>query len=144
MSEVNKAVIRRMIEEGVNKHNLSVITELYPNCVYRSPALGELRGEAFLQCMRSALAAFPDVHITVLDQFGEDDKVVTRFRFAATHRGTFMGIAATGKQADFTGMLIDRVINGKVVEEWEECDTLGMMQQLGLVPTVKLEAKVAA
>jgi predicted ester cyclase len=144
MSEVNKAVIRRMIEEGVNKHNLSVIAELYPNCNYRSPAFGELKGEAFVQFFRSVLAAFPDVHITVLDQFGEDDKVVTRYRMTATHRGTFMDITATGKQVDFTGMLIDRVINGKIVEEWEEWDTLGMMQQLGVVPTVKLEAKVAA
>ena len=143
MSEVNKAVIRRMMEEGVNKHNLSVIGELYPNCVYRSPAFGELKGEAFLQWFRSILAAFPDAHITVLDQFGEDDKVVTRYRFTATHRGTFMDIGATGKQIDFTGMLIDRIINGKIVEEWEEWDTLGMMRQLGVVPAA-VAAKAAA
>ncbi len=144
MSANDKAVIRRIIEEGINKHNLAVIAELYSDCVYRSPALGELRGEAFLNFLRSAFAAFPDVHIAVLDQFGEDDKVVTRYRFTATHRGTFMDIAATGKHVEFTAMVIDRVINGKIVEEWEEFDALGLMQQLGVVPFAKVKASAAA
>jgi predicted ester cyclase len=56
-----------------------------------------------------------------------------------------MGIAPTGKQVTLSGMMIDRIVNGKIVEEWEEWDSLGMMRQLGVVPpAAKGEAKVAA
>ena len=70
----------------------------------------------------------------MLDQIANDDKVVTRWTFAGTHRGTFMGIAPTEKQLVFSGICIDRFADAKIVEEWEEWDTLGMMQQLGVVP----------
>ena len=56
----------------------------------------------------------------------------------------FMDIAATGKQLMLSGILIDRIVGGKIVEEREEWDALGMMRQLGVVPAAKVEAKVAA
>jgi steroid delta-isomerase-like uncharacterized protein len=145
MSEVNKAVVRRAIEEGMNKHNMSVIAEVYPNCVYRSPGVGELRGEDYRQFVSSVLVAFPDFRLRVEDQLAEGDRVVTRWSCVGTHQGAFMGIASTGKQIKLSGIMIDRIVNGKIVEEWEEWDSLGMMQQLGVVPTAaKVEAKVAA
>jgi predicted ester cyclase len=56
-----------------------------------------------------------------------------------------MGIAPTGKQVTLSGIVIDRIVSGKIVEEWEEWDSLGMMRQLGIVPpAAKVEAKVAA
>jgi len=144
MSEVNKAIMRRVIEEGINKHDVSIIAELYPDCVYYSPAIGELRGEAYRKFFASVLAAFPDAHEIVKDQLAEGDKVVTRWSFTGTHKGTFMGVAATGRQVTITGMCIDRIVNGKIVEECEEWDTFGMMQQLGVVPAARVEAKAAA
>jgi steroid delta-isomerase-like uncharacterized protein len=144
MSAVNKAVIRRVLEEGMNKRNLSVIDELYADCVYHSPAVGELRGEAYRQFVKSVIDAFPDARMTVKDQLAEGDKVLTRWSLTATHRGEFMGIAPTGKQVSITGMCIDNIVNGKIVEEWEEWDSLGMMQQLGIVAKAKVEAPVAA
>jgi predicted ester cyclase len=57
----------------------------------------------------------------------------------------FMGAAPTGKQVTGSGMAISRVVKGKIVEEWEEWDSLGMMRQFGIVPpAAKVEAKVAA
>ena len=144
MSEANKAVIRRVLEECWNKHNFSVIAELYPDCLYHSPATGELRGEAFRQFMSSLFAAFSDTQATVEDQLAEGDKVFTRWRFTGTHKGEFMGIAPTGKQVAITGMCFDRVVGGKIVEECEEWDTLDMMRQLGVVPAAKVETKIAA
>jgi steroid delta-isomerase-like uncharacterized protein len=144
MSEVNKAIIRRVLEEGMNKHDNAVIAELYPNCVYHSPAVGELRGEAYRKFVASVLAAFPDAQATVNDQLAEGDKVMTRWSFTGTHKGIFMGIASTGRKVTMTGMCIDRIVNGKIVEEWEEWDSLGMMRQLGLVPHVKVAEPVAA
>lgn len=60
--------------------------------------------------------------------------VVTRWTFRGTHTGELMGIAPTGKQVTVTGISIDRVVGGKIVEEWNEMDDLGMMEQLGVVP----------
>jgi steroid delta-isomerase-like uncharacterized protein len=145
MSEVNKAVVRRALEEGWNRHSIPVIAELYPNCVYRSPAIGELKGEAFRQYVSSLFIAFPDFLGRVEDQLAEGDRVVTRWTSTGTHQGEFMGIAPTGKKITLSGIIIDRIVNGKIVEEWSEWDSLGMMQQLGVVPSaVKVEETVAA
>jgi predicted ester cyclase len=84
--------------------------------------------------MASLLAAFPDGRWTIEDQVAEGDKVVTRWSFTGTHQGELMGIAPTGKQVTTSGMVIDRIVEGKIVEEREEWDTLGMMQQMGAAP----------
>lgn len=140
----NKDVIRRLLDEGVNKHNFAIFTELYPSCVYHSSATGDLRGDAHRQFVASTFEAFPDCRLTILNQFAEGDMVMTRWSMVATHRGKFMGIPATGRRILITGMCIDRVVHGKIVEEWEEWDSLGMMRQLGLVPEVITEELVAA
>jgi predicted ester cyclase len=142
MNTATTAIVRRSFECW-NKRDFSVIAELFPNCIYHFPTTGELRGEAFRAYFTSLLNAFPDGRLTMLDQVQEDDKVVVRWSFTGTHRGELMGIAPTGKQVSFTGISIMRVAEGKIVEAWEEGDSLGMMQQLGLVPTINLEATVA-
>jgi len=144
MSEINKAIICRVVEEGINKHNNAVFAELYPNCLYHSSATGDLKGEAHRKFMDSILTAFPDGQETVQDQLAEGDKVMTRWTFTATHKGMFMGIAATGKKFTITGVCIDRIVGGKIVEEWEEWDALGMMRQLGVAPVAQVETKIAA
>lgn len=144
MSEFNKAMLRRVLEEGINKHDIGVIAELYPNCVYHSPATGDLKGDGYKQLVASMFAAFPDGRWTIEDQLAEGDKVLTRWTFSGTHKGMFMGMAATGRKITVTGMCIDRIVNGRIVEEWEEWDSLGMMRQLGVVPEVKVGELVAA
>lgn len=144
MSDFNKAILRRILEEGFNKHNNTVIAELYPNCVYHAAATGDLKGDAHKQFVASIFTAFPDGYWTVLDQMAEGDKVMTRWACTATHKGMFMGIPATGRKINITGVSIDRIINGKIVEEWVEWDSLGMMRQLGVVPEVKVGELVAA
>jgi len=143
MSEANKALARRVIEELFSKHNVALIEELFPDCVYHAPAVGELRGEAYRQFLTQVLAAFPDGQWTVEDQVAEGDKVVTRWSFTGIHRGNLMGIAR--KLVTTSGVMIDRIVGGKIAEEWEEYDALGMMQQLGAVPsTAQAEDNVAA
>jgi len=140
----NKALLRRWIE-GVNKGNLALFDEVYGDCVYNSPATGELKREALRQFMASLLAAFPDGRWTVEDQVAEGDKVVTRWSFTGTHQGELVGLAPTGKQVTTSGMVIDRIVEGKVVEEWEEWDTLGMTRQMSATPPLgKAEDKAAA
>jgi steroid delta-isomerase-like uncharacterized protein len=145
MSEANKALYRRLVEEGWNKQNLALLDELYADCVYYNPATGEIKGEALKQFLASMLAAFPDIRFTVEDQVAEGDKVVTRWSGTCTHQGEFMGLAPTGKQVTTNGMSIVRIVEGKVVEERVELDTLGFFQQLGAVPPLgKAEDKAAA
>jgi len=144
MYDMNKAIVRRVIEEGMNRHDTSVIAEIYPNCVYHSPITGDLRGEAYREFLASMLIAFPDARGIVLDQIAEGEKVMTRWSFTGTHKGKFMGIPSTGRRVTATGMCMDRVVDGKIVEEWEEWDSLGLMRQLGVVPEAKTGDLVAA
>jgi predicted ester cyclase len=139
MSEANKAIIRRVIDELLNgQGNLDVADELFaPEYVGHNPASPQdTRGpegvKGFASMFRSA---FPDVHFSVEDQVAEGDKVVTRWRGSGTHRGDLFGIAPTGKGASFVGIPINRIEGGKVAEEWQIFDALGMMQQLGAIPS---------
>jgi steroid delta-isomerase-like uncharacterized protein len=92
----------------------------------------------------SLLSAFPDIQRTVEDQFTDESQmVVTRWTATGTHLGYFMGIAPTGKRLTVTGIAIHRIASGQIVEEWQEWDTLGLMQQLGVVPTFKFETRAA-
>jgi steroid delta-isomerase-like uncharacterized protein len=143
MSEANKTLIRRAME-AMSKHDASAFFEFFPDCIYHSAATGELKGEAFRKFFTTALAAFPDFRVTVQDQISEGDKVVTRYVVTGTHRGEFMGVAPTGKQITLTGLCMDRIVNGKIVEEWDEWDALSMMRQLGMLPELKVGEPVAA
>ncbi len=95
-TEENKAIIRRGFEEILNHMNLDAVDAYFPsNYVGHDPALPEdLHGpEEFRQFAASYLSAFPDLHITIEDQFAEGDKVVTRFTSRGTHQGDFVGIS---------------------------------------------------
>jgi predicted ester cyclase len=70
----------------------------------------------------------------VEDQIAEGDKVVTRYTVSGTHQGEFFGVAPTGKRITMSGIMVDRLEDGKMVEEWPEYDLLGVMRQLGAVP----------
>ena len=80
--------------------------------------------------------AFPDMRATADDVIVEDDKVVERFTASGTFKGEFMGIPPTGKSGSTTGINIFRVANGKIVEHWGNSDDLGMMQRLGVIPSM--------
>ena len=134
MSKANKAVVRRLFDDCLNGHNLDLYPEFYFDVVYRAPAVGELRNEEHRHFLLSLFAGFPDAQWTIEDQVSEKDRVVTRWTVIATHTGTFMGISPTGRQFRSSGICICRIAGGKIVEEWEEWDTLGMMQQLAVLP----------
>lgn len=135
MSEENKAIYRRYLEEVVSKGNLAVVDEIIAsNVVAHEPPDQEIKGsEALKQWLTQLRTAFPDEQITVVDQIAEGDKVATRYTERGTHKGEFMGIPATGKQATVTGIEIARIVGGKIVEYCVEGDMLGRMQQLGVV-----------
>ncbi len=140
----NKEIIQRLYQDGLNKHDLSVVFALYENCVFRAPGVGAAKGEPHRRFLASLLSAFPDCHITMEEQLAEGDKVATRWTFRATHKAEFMGIAATGNAIVITGICINRIVDGKITEELQEWDAFGLMRQLGVMPPkLKIDALFA-
>ena len=79
--------------------------------------------------------AFPDIEFAVEDELAEGDRVAMRWSAKGTHRGELMGIPPTGNRVETTGMLIYRVSGGKSAEAWVSGDDLGIMQQIGAIPS---------
>ena len=139
MTEDRKGASRAVIEEIFNKGRLELADELIaPNMIDHDPALPEpVTGpDGMKQLVAGYRTAFPDVRITIDDQIEESDKVVTRWTARGTHKGDLWGMSATGNEVTVTGMSIDRFEGGQIAESWTNWDTLGMMQQLGVVPTM--------
>jgi predicted ester cyclase len=137
MADENAAVSRRLVEEGWSQGNLSIVDELVDaQAVGHDPSLPEeVRGPEGLKRQISMYrAAFPDVHFTIEDEVAQGDKVVLRWTARGTHRGELMGLAPTGRAAKVTGVTIDKIADGKVVESWVEWDNLGLAQQIGAAP----------
>jgi steroid delta-isomerase-like uncharacterized protein len=80
------------------------------------------------------LAAFPDLHMEIVDIIAEGDKVVARFVETGTHKGDFMGVPATGKSVKFGEVGILQIKDGKIVKSWYNLDQFGLMQQIGAIP----------
>ena len=79
-------------------------------------------------------SAFPDLRLTIDDLIAEGDKVVARWTAQGTNTGELMDMPPTGKESKVTGISILRISRGKVVEQRANWDTMGMLQQLGVVP----------
>ncbi|HUG16887.1 MAG TPA: ester cyclase [Thermomicrobiales bacterium] len=135
MSEQNKVLERRLIEQVWNEGNLSVADEVVARDYTGRQSRGETRGpDGFKQYFAMLRGAFPDIHFTIEDQIAEGDRVVTRWTAHATHQGPFQGIPPTGNPGVVTGITINRIANGKLVEGWTNLDELGLLQQLGVIP----------
>ena len=136
-TEENKAVVRRFVEEVQSQGRLDVIDHVIaPDFVNHTapPGLPPTR-EGGRQLMALFRAAFPDGHMTIEDMLAEGDKVVTRKTFHGTHQGEFMGIPPTGRHVAIQVIDIVRVVDGQVVEHWNVVDNLGLLHQLGVIPT---------
>jgi steroid delta-isomerase-like uncharacterized protein len=139
MSAENKAIARRLLEEAFNSGNLDVVDELVaPEFVNHDAALPEPTTgiEATKANITGYRNAFPDLRLTIEQQVAEGEFVTTRWSARGTHQGDLMGMAATGKQATVTGITLDRIVDGRFVESWTNWDTLGLMQQLGVIPAL--------
>jgi steroid delta-isomerase-like uncharacterized protein len=137
-TEENKAIVRRVNDEVWSEGHLDVIEELIADnfvaTVVGAPE--QIRGpQGFREFVGIYRKAFPDLRITVDEQFAEGETVVTRWTATGTNEGELMGMPATGKQATTAGININRISGGKLVEGWGLFDQLGLLQQIGAVPT---------
>lgn len=87
-----------------------------------------------LQVVGAFQAEFSDQHYAIEDQLAEGDRVATRATWHATHSGDFQGLPPTGNQVAMTGIIIDRIQDGMIVERWLNHDLMGLMEQLGAIP----------
>ena len=119
-----------------NPYNVALMDELlhpdFRSHHYPAPPGSDKAG--FIAGINGLLAAFPDIQITIHDQFGQGDRVFTYFSWTGTHKGIFNGIAPTGKQVKVEGMDIWREQGGQIRENWVVLDIMGLMTQLGVVP----------
>ena len=134
MSRANEETMRRLVDEVINNQCLAVIDHIiHPDYVYRTPGQ-ELHGRQALRELLSAYqAALPDLHVKIDDLICTDNKAVLLFTLAGTHKNELMGIPATGKQVNISGMTCSHFDNGQIIEEWELLDQLTMFQQLDIV-----------
>ena len=136
-AEENKATFRRYVEEAWNKGNMDIMDELMAAHYARHMAISAppLTREGQKQRILGFRRAFPDLHLTIEDMVAEGEKASFRLTLRGTHQGEFMRVAPTGKQIAVGAVDVARFEDGKVVEQWGQTDLLGLLQQLGAVPT---------
>jgi steroid delta-isomerase-like uncharacterized protein len=128
----------RWFEEVFNAQNLDVSDEITAqDSVNHDPTLTDLPSgpEGDKQVVNLYHGAFPDAQIAIEDQIAEGDRVVTRWTGRGTHQGEFMGAPPSDNRVEIAGMTINRVSEGKIAETWTIYDALGMMQQIGAMPS---------
>jgi steroid delta-isomerase-like uncharacterized protein len=136
--EENTAIVRRFYDEVWNRGNLGVADEVFaadyvrhdlrPTPVPQGPEGQKAVADGFR-------TGFPDIAMTIDFTVAEDDKVVARWTIRGTHTADWLGIPPTGRSVAFSGVNIFRLADGRVVEIWNYRDDLGLMQQLGAVPS---------
>ena len=127
----NKALVRRWVSELWNKGNLAAASDVFaPTYFHRTPVATFSNLAVFLQMISDFRAGVPDVQVAIQDLIADDDKVVFRWLLTGTHRGILFGIAPTNKSISQSGITIQHVENGKIVEAWAEFNAGGLRQSL--------------
>ena len=132
-AQQNRDIVRRyarMFDTG----DFDEADELFaPDFIVRHLDAPELDREGWKGFSRPFVSGFSERRLAVEDLVTEGDQVVARMRFSGRHTGEFFGVAATGREIRFTGMVWFRISEGKIVEHWGEFDALGLLQQLGVM-----------
>jgi steroid delta-isomerase-like uncharacterized protein len=136
-ADTNKLVMRRFTE-FINTASEKLASELIaPDAIFHVPGRSEpMRGPAgYLAIIGMMRGGFPDIQWTLEEMIAEGDKVAARFTMRGTHSGTFLGVPPTGKAIAVQAMNIYRLRDGHFIEEHGQPDLLGLLQQIGAVPT---------
>jgi steroid delta-isomerase-like uncharacterized protein len=138
----NKTVVRRFFEELWNNRDVQIADEIFAaDCITHQlqsgedPVAARRDPETLKKHVAEWLAGFPDLRFAVEQMIAEEDRVVTQCVMRGTHTGTWLGIAPTNKHVSIRMIVIHRVSDGKIVEDWVLVESLGFFQQLGLTPS---------
>jgi predicted SnoaL-like aldol condensation-catalyzing enzyme len=127
--EQNKAMVRLAVEEIFNKQNPDAVDKYHTaDFINHDPSLPQVRSlEEYKQWIEAILTAYPLPGYRVItdDIIAEGDRVVMRWT-----------CQSTGKEATFTGATVYRLVGDKIAECWWIYDMLGVLQQVGVIPTI--------
>jgi steroid delta-isomerase-like uncharacterized protein len=136
-----KHVINRFVNELWNERRLDVADAIFAEgCVTHqlrsgSPVDATPRGpQAIKEHLAGWIASFPDLHFSVEQMLSEGDHVMMQLLMEGTHEGAWLGIPASGKKVQVRMFTVHRVVQGKIVEDWVLVESLGLFQQLGIIP----------
>jgi steroid delta-isomerase-like uncharacterized protein len=139
MVEANKALVRRWFKEVWNDGREAAIDELFSEhgVAYglgdtEAAVHGPAEIKPFVRNLRTAIR---DFHITIEDIIAEDDKVMVRILVEGTHTGDGLGVPPSGRRVRVPGMCLIRVEKGELVEGWNSWDQLGLLRQIGALPS---------
>jgi len=130
---IEAAFIHRWFDEVWNNQSEAAVDELFAEDGVGHGLGGEpIRGPAeFKTFHRAFISAYPDLKVLVEDTVVEGDKIAARCRVTGVHQGHGIGLAPTNQPVEFTGMVIVRVKDGKIVEAWNEFNFMEMYKQVG-------------
>jgi steroid delta-isomerase-like uncharacterized protein len=139
MSEANKEVVRRWFREVWNEGREDTVDELFAAEAV-AHGLGDseqdVRGPAEFKVFAANIrGAIPDTHIRIDEILAEGDLVSVKVTLEGTHTGTGLGVAPSGGSVRIQGIIIVRVAAGKIVEGWNSYDQLGLLRQIGALPS---------
>lgn len=135
MVEQNKALVRRLVDGVWVKRDLNVFDAVFSEKFVDHNPMGADPGKAaFKQVIMGFHAAFSEDHTTIEDIIAEGDKVVWRWSYRGKHTGPLMGMPPTGKHVTVSGINIDRIEGGQIVERWHQVDLAGLLKQIGGTP----------
>ncbi|GAB7093846.1 ester cyclase [Halolamina litorea] len=130
----NKRTARRVLEEVIGQEDLDAVDDIYTEDAVEHTPMGDISGhEGIRESFRRNRDAFSDYTVTVEEMIAEGDTVAVRLTERGTHDGAMMGIDPTGKEFEHQTMAFMRFEDGRVAEWWVLPDSLGLMQQLGVV-----------
>ena len=143
----HSTIIRRWFDEVWNQGRMDAIDEMASADVIghgqgqHGVDIGMKEIRPFVKALREA---FPDMKISIHATIEQGEYVVARWSANMTHRAAFLGIPATGKKVNVTGTTTVRILNGKIVEGWDNWDQLGLLVQIGAVPATEFISKQSA
>ncbi len=146
VAAAHKEIFKKLYQDVWNERKFEVIKEV----ISESHALGDptisgaaVGPEAYRKQVDRFLAAFPDLRFMIDDTVSEKDKMVLAWRITGTHKGEFLGVPATGKKLTITGITINEISEGKILESAVIWDALGLLQEMGAEMPVKYERRYA-
>jgi steroid delta-isomerase-like uncharacterized protein len=134
--EEQSRIVTRWVEAWNNQDLAAARDLLTPGYRRHDPSLPDVDGpDGSADFIRSVVTGFPDVHLHVEQLIAQDGLVAARLTVRGTHQGPFMGVPATGRAVTVDVMDVYRLEGGKIAEEWAVMNTMGLLQQLGAIPS---------
>jgi steroid delta-isomerase-like uncharacterized protein len=129
----NSAIVRRFVDEVITQGNMEIASHyVWEDVVEQVPFPGQGPGlEGLKDVLQGMRTAFPDLIFSIQEQVTEGDKVASRFEWTGRHKAPFLGVPATGRSVRVWGIVIDRLVEGRIKDTRILMDIFGLMMQLG-------------